>query len=486
MENRRGLSGGQYKPLTEEDIKKIHQTSLRVFSDIGVQVNLKEAVELFKAAGAAADLSTRIVKIPPDLVESLIDRAPAVIRLCGRGEPDELDCEIGGARVYMGTGGTALNVQDPGETTVRPSTLQDIVDMARLVDALDHIHLYMLNVYPNELSVECVDVNRFGAALNNTRKHIMGGVYTLEGVRQVIRMAEMIAGSAEKLRQRPFISMVSCNISPFKLDEHYGRLTVEIARSGIPVVTPAEPLCGATAPITLAGNLVVQNVDSLVGIMLTQLVNPGTPVLYGCISSITDLRDMKYLSGAIEMGLMNAASAQIAQFYHLPLYSTAGMSDAKVNDAQAGYETALTGLMVALAGGNFIHDAAGFLEFCLTASYDKLVIDNEIIGMIMRAVEGISVNDESLAFDLLKEIGPGGHFVSARHTRKHMRKEQYHPQLSDRDNREQWEQSGAKTAAARATEKVQSILNCPASGILSPGVRDQLKIEIPGLQPDIM
>ena len=486
MENRRGLSGGQYKPLTEEDIKKIHQTSLRVFSDIGVQVNLKEAVELFKAAGATADLSTRIVKIPPDLVESLIDRAPAVIRLCGRGEPDELDCEIGGARVYMGTGGTALNVQDPGETTVRPSTLQDIVDMARLVDALDHIHLYMLNVYPNELSVECVDVNRFGAALNNTRKHIMGGVYTLEGVRQVIRMAEMIAGSAEKLRQRPFISMVTCNISPFKLDEHYGRLTVEIARSGIPVVTPAEPLCGATAPITLAGNLVVQNVDSLVGVMLTQLVNPGTPVLYGCISSITDLRDMKYLSGAIEMGLMNAASAQIAQFYHLPLYSTAGMSDAKVNDAQAGYETALTGLMVALAGGNFIHDAAGFLEFCMTASYDKLVIDNEIIGMIMRAVEGITVNEDTLAFDLLKEIGPGGHFVSARHTRKHMRKEQYHPQLSDRDNRAQWVESGAKSAAARATDKVQNILNHPASGILSPKVREQIKVEIPGLQPDIL
>ena len=486
MKNRSGLSGGHYKPLTEEDIKEIHQTSLRVFSDIGVQVNLKEALDLFKAAGAAADPSTRIVKIPPDLVESLIDRAPAVVRFCARDKGGRLDCEIGGARVYMGTGGTALNVQDPGETTARPSNLQDIADMARLVDALDHIHLYMLNVYPNELSVECVDVNRFGAALNNTRKHIMGGVYTLEGVRQVIRMAEMIAGSAEKLRQRPFISMVSCNISPFKLDEHYGRLTVEIARSGIPVVTPAEPLCGATAPITLAGNLVVQNVDSLIGVMLTQLVNPGTPVLYGCISSITDLRDMKYLSGAIEMGLMNAASAQMAQFYRLPLYSTAGMSDAKVNDAQAGYETALTGLMVALAGGNFIHDAAGFLEFCMTASYDKLVIDNEIIGMIMRAVEGIAVNEDTLAFDLLKEIGPGGHFVSARHTRKHMRKEQYHPQLSDRDNRAQWLQSGAKTAAARATEKVQDILNHPSSGILSPKVREQIKVEIPGLQPDIL
>jgi trimethylamine--corrinoid protein Co-methyltransferase len=319
----------------------------------------------------------------------------------------------------------------------------------------------MLNVYPNELSVEEVDVNRFGAALNRTRKHIIGGVYTVEGVRNVIRMAEIIAGSPEKLRQRPFISMVTCPISPFKLDEMYGQLTMEVARQNIPVVVPTEPLCGATAPITLAGNLVVQSVDTLAGVMLTQLANPGTPVFFGCISSITDLRDMKYLSGAIEMGLMNAAAAQMARFYQLPLYSTAGMSDSKVTDAQAGYETALTTLLVALAGGNLIHDAAGFLEFCLTASYDKLVIDNEINGMIMRAVEGITVNEETLAFDLLKKVGPGGHFVSARHTRRHMRSEQYHPQLSNRDNREKWEQTGAKDAKARAADKVRQVLEQP-------------------------
>ena len=280
--------------------------------------------------------------------------------------------------------------------------------------------------------------------------------------------------------------MVTCGISPLKLDEYYGNLTVTIARQGIPVVVPAEPLCGATAPITLAGNLVVQNVDSLVGVMLTQLVNPGTPVLYGCISSITDLRDMKYLSGAVEMGLMNAASAQMARFYKLPLYSTAGMSDAKVNDGQAGYETALTGLMVALAGGNFIHDAAGFLEFCLTASYDKLVIDNEIIGMIMRAVEGIRVDEEALAFDLMKKVGPGGHFVSARHTRKHMRFEQYQPLLSDRDNRDQWTRSGSKTTAARATEQVREILNHPPSHRLAHAVRDRIREQIPGIEPGIL
>jgi trimethylamine--corrinoid protein Co-methyltransferase len=295
----------------------------------------------------------------------------------------------------------------------------------------------------------------------------MGGVYTVEGVRNVIRMAEIIAGSPEKLRKRPFISMVACNISPFKLDQSYGQLAMEVAKQGIPVVVPAEPLCGATAPITLAGNLVVLNVDTLIGVMLTQLVNPGTPVLYGSVASITDMRDMKYLSGAIEMGLLNAGAAQMARFYNLPLYSTAGMSDSKINDTQAGYESALTGLLVALAGGNFIHDAAGFIEFCMTASYDKLVIDNEIIGMVMRAVEGIQVNDETLAFDVLKKAGPGGHFVSNRHTRKFMRTELYQPQLSDRNNRQDWEREGAKSAQARATEIVGEILAKPEIPILS-------------------
>jgi len=486
MKVRKGLSGGQYKPLSDKDIQEIHETSLKVLAEVGVEVNFPEARELFRDAGAEVDEASRIVRVNRDLVEELIQAAPSSVRLCGRDETGELDCEIGGDLVYMGTGGTALNVQDPGATDTRPSKLVDVMNMARLVDALDNIHFYMLNVYPNDLSVEEVDANRFGAALLWTRKHIMGGVYTLEGVRNVIKMAEFIAGSPQALRERPFISMVTCPISPFKLDKRYAELTIEAARNGIPVVVPAEPLCGATAPITLAGNIVVQNVDSLAGIMLTQLTSSGAPTLYGCISSITDLRDMKYLSGAVEMGLMNAASAQMAQFYQLPLYSTAGMSDSKVNDVQAGYESAITGLMVALAGGNLIHDAAGFLEFCMTASYDKLVIDNEIIGMVMRAVEGIEVNEETLAFDVLKEVGPGGHFISNRHTRRHMRSEQYIPQLSDRENRDRWEMNSSKDAWARATEKAREVLETPTESVVPQGTRETIKTDIPGLKDLIL
>ncbi|MGA9178422.1 MAG: trimethylamine methyltransferase family protein [Desulfobacterales bacterium] len=486
MKTRKGLSGGQYKAISEKDIIKIHETSLKVFAEVGVKVKLPEALELFENNGAKVDKDNRIVKISPDMVTEWIQRAPSAVLLCGRDESGDLDCEIGGNKVYFGTGGTALNVQDPGSNDARRSKLEDIVNMARMVDVLDNIHFYMLNVYPNDLSEKDVDVNRFGAALNRTRKHVMGGVYTVEGVRNVIKMAEFIAGSPGKLRDRPFISMVTCVISPLTLDEAYARLTMEAARHRIPVVVPSEPLCGATAPMTLAGNLVIQNVDSLAGVILAQMTTPGTPTLYGCISSITDLRDMKYLSGAVEMGLMNAASAQMAQFYDLPIYATAGMSDSKVNDAQAGYESAITNLMVALAGGNFIHDAAGFLEFCMTASYDKLVVDNEIIGMVMRAVDGIKVNDETLAFDLIKKAGPGGHFISARHTRRHMRSELYKPQHSDRENRDRWQKDGAEDSRQRATGKAQEILARPSQSVIPGDIRERIKQEIPGIRSFIM
>ncbi|MCK5436650.1 MAG: trimethylamine methyltransferase family protein [Desulfobulbaceae bacterium] len=486
MKTRKGLAGGQYTPLSEKDIKKIDDASMQIFEEVGVQVNFPAALETFLEAGATVDEKQNIVKMDRGLVKELLSSAPATITLYGRDESGEHDLEIGGNRVYMGTGGTALNVQDPGSNDSRRAELRDIMNMARLVDHLDNIHFYMLNVYPSDLSVKGIDVNRFGAGLNRTRKHIMGGVYTLDGVRNVIKMAEKIAGSPETLRKRPFISMVACPISPFKLDQSYGELAVEAAKNNIPVVVPAEPLCGATAPITLAGNLVVQTVDTLAGIIMTQLANPGSPAIYGCISSITDLRDMKYLAGAVEMGLMNAGAAQMAQFYNLPFYATAGMTDSKTIDAQAGYESAITSTLVALAGANFIHDAAGFVEFCMTASYDKLVVDNEIIGMVMRAVEGIEVNDRTLALDDIKKVGPGGHFVSSRHTRKYMRTEQYRPELSDRNTRDQWQADGSRDACQRATDYVRKVLEAPAENVLSEDVRAFIKAEIPAIQPFIM
>ena len=475
---RKGLAGGTFKPLTEEAISRIHQTVMKIIEEVGFEVNSEIALGFFEKAGGQVDREKRRVCLPQDKAMELIRVAPSEVKLCGQDEKN--DILLGGNRVHAGTGGTALYIYEPDSGQKRQATLQDLKSIARLVDHLDNIHLFMLPTYPNELPVEQIDVNRFFAGLDNTTKHIMGGIYTLDGVEQVICMAEIVAGSAEALRQRPIISMITCSISPMKLDGHYGDLVVNIAKKGIPLVCPAEPLCGSTSPVTLAGNLVIQTVDSLMGVMLTQIVNPGTPVIFGSVSTNTDLRDLKYLAGSIEMGLLNAAGAQMAQFYQLPFYATGGMTDSKVLDAQSGYESALTSLLCALAGANYIHDAAGLMEFALTMCYEKLVIDNEILGMVMRAVEGIRVDDETLAYDLIKQVGPGGNFVIAKHTRRFMRREHYQPTLSDRRHREEWEAKGAKATWEIAAERVKELLAANKYS-LPDTVRKQVLTEIEGI-----
>jgi trimethylamine--corrinoid protein Co-methyltransferase len=475
---RKGLPGGSYKPLSDEAIEKIHQTAMQVIEEVGFEVNSPAAQQYFKQAGATVDTEKRIVRLARKTVLELIENAPSEFTLCSIDENN--DIQLGGSRVHTGTGGTALYIYEPDTGEKRLASLSDLKNIAKLVDGLDNIHLLLLPTYPNELPVDQIDVNRFYAGLNNTSKHIMGGVYTLEGIQNVIKMAEILTGGKEQLRKRPIISMIACCMSPLKLDEHYADMMILIAKNGIPLVCPAEPLCGATSPTTVAGNVLMQTVDSLMGIMLAQIVNPGTPVIFGSVATSTDLRDLKYLAGAVEMGLTNAGSAQIAQYYKLPFYATGGMTDSKVLDSQSGYESAITNLLCALAGSNFIHDSAGLMEFAMTVCLEKYVIDNEILGMVMRAVEGIKVNEDTLAFDLIKQVGPGGNFVTSKHTRHHMRKEHYVPSLSDRNLREDWEAEGGKTTWERAKTKVKQIIGNNDYG-LPEDVKSKVLLEIPGI-----
>jgi trimethylamine--corrinoid protein Co-methyltransferase len=475
---RKGLPGGSFKPLNKTSIRRIDQTVMRIIEEVGFEVNSNAALKLFESAGGKVNWENCQVCLPREKVTKLIGMAPSEITLCGQDEKH--DIYLGGTRVYAGTGGTALYIFQPETGEKRPAILDDLKRITKLVDQLDNIHLFMLPTYPTDLPADKVDVNRFFAGLDSTQKHIMGGVYTPEGVSQVIRMAEIVAGSREALQRRPLISMVTCSISPMRMDEQYGDLLIAIAKSGIPLVCPAEPLCGATSPVTLAGNVVIQTVDSLMGVILTQIVNPGAPVIFGSVASTTDLRRLNYLAGSVEMGLLNAAGAQMAQFYQLPFYATGGMTDSKVLDSQSGYETAITSLLCALAGANFIHDAAGFMEFALTACYEKFVIDNEILGMVMRAVDGIKVNDDTLAFDLIKQVGPGGNFISSKHTRQFMRNEHYQPSLSDRNSREEWMSKGEKNTWERASVMVPQLI-ANHNYTLPDEIRNRILSEITGI-----
>ncbi len=451
-----GFEGGQYRPLHESDIKQIHDTVMRILQEIGIQVSAKKGFKLFKEKGARVSEEKQIVYISPSMFEDLIALAPSEIVLYGREERNNI--VLGGKRVHFGSGGTALNILDLETGQKRPSTLADVQNVSRLLDKLENVHFEVIPVYPNDLPPEKVDVNRFFAALQNTTKHVMGGTYTLEGTKNVIRMGEILAGGAEKLRREPFISLITCVMSPLKIDDTYGEFLMTVAEAGIPLAIPAEPIAGATSPVTIAGTLANLCCETMAGILLAQLVNPGTPCLFGSVGTGADPRTMGYVSGSVEEGLINAAAAQMAQFYGIPFYATAGQSDAKCIDAQAGWEGAITNLLVAMAGANFIHDAVGLLEFCMTACYEKYVIDNEIVGEVIRVLRGIEVSPETLAFEVTRRVGPGENYLSEDHTCDYIRQEHFIPAVADRNDRETWMNSGRKDTFQRAHEMVLEIL----------------------------
>jgi len=475
------IAGGQYRPLTDQGVRKIHESALTLLSEIGVEVHTKLAFETFQKKGAVCDASRKLVKMSTTMVEDAIAKAPKKVVLCGREEKHDLFCE--GKNVYLGTGGTVLNVIDLETDQKRQTLLQDVRDIARLCDALENVHFMVLPVYPNDLPPQEVDINRFHSSIMNCSKHLMGGIYTLKGTLDVIKMAETIAGSSKALRERPFVSFITCVVSPLKIDDLYGDILYHIAQAGMPVAIPAEPLSGATSPVTIAGLLTGLHAETLSGLVLTQLVNPGTPVLYACTATSTDLRTMGYVSGSVEMGLINAGAAVMAQYLNLPNYTTAGMSDSKIVDTQNGYEKAITNVLVALSGSNFIHDAAGLVEFASTASYKQYVIDNEIIGMVMRAVRGIEVSDETVAIDTYRRVGPGGNFLSDPHTVQWMRREHYIPKLSDRQLRVNWEKSGKPCVEEKAKTIAATILKEHKPLGLPKELNDQLRKMFPEIRP---
>ncbi len=474
------FDGGQLRLLKEDDIKAVHEASVQLLGEVGVKVKSKAAREVFRSNGAEVDTATEIVKIPRDLLEKAISDAPSRVILYGREEKNDLHLEK--ARTYLGTGGTVLYALDLETGQKRRTNTQDLRDIGKMVDALENVSFYVINTYPQNVPDEAADINRFYWAITSTSKHVMGGMYTMKGLKDAIRLAEEIAGGPEKLRERPFVSFITLMVSPLVMDGLYTEFIMEIARKGLPLAIPSEPLAGATAPVTLAGTIALNNAESLAGITLAQLVNPGTPVLYGSTSSIMDLKKGYYVAGAIESAMINAALAQMAQYYQLPMYGTGGMSDSKINDSQAGYESALTAMTVALSGCNYIHDAVGLLEMCQVFSYEKMVIDDEIIGNIFRVMRGIEVNPDTLAVDRLKEIGPAGNFLVDIHTTRHFRKEFFFPKVADRRTRIDWQAAGSPDTAKRAHQMVREILAGHKPTPVDAALRARLRRQFPEIQ----
>ncbi len=452
-----GLSGGSYRPLAEAEVARIVAAAKTVLNRTGIQVAPSPCRETFRAAGCRIDDDRDRVYIGHKLVEQALATAAREVLLAGRSPQHDL--RLGGRRVYMGTGGQAVKILDL-DGRVRETRLSDNYDIGRLCDTLEHIHFYMRPVVPRDLATEQIDVNQFYACLAATQKHVMANAYLAEKVAEQRALAEMLAGGAEALDRRPLISYSNCwTVSPLRYATETVEVLDRIVAHRLPVVISSAPQAGATSPAALAGTLVQIIAEQLSGIVYVNLLNPGHPLILGCVPAQADLRSGAFVGGSAEFALLNAACAQIAQYLDLPIYNSSGISDSKLPDAQAGAEKGITGLAAALAGSNYIHHSAGFLESLLTVAYEQYVIDNDVNGAIMRLLKGIEVTEESLSLDVIDEVCRGpGHFLGHPQTLALMNSEYLYPALLDRDSRDDWEAKGARDIREAARARARKVL----------------------------
>jgi len=478
----KGLSGGQYKPLSEDGITTIHNAAITILEKTGMtfESGLDDTLNMLESAGARVDRAQGRIRFPGKLIDAQVTKAPGRVVLYSRDGKNDLDLTEN--RVYLGTGGAAIKVLDLETGTPRSTTLQDIYQIGRLVDRLNHIHFYLRPCIPTDITESDYDINMFYACLKSTSKHVMSGVNNEAGFHRIVDLASMIAGDTGFLQKRPFISIItSFAISPLKLCTQSTRIMQEANRQGIPVALSAAPMSGSTSPMTMAGTLAQLHAEQLAGICICQLTQSGAPLLYGGIPGMANLKTMGYLGGAVECGMMNAAIHQLAHRIGVPNYNSSGLTDAKVPDAQAGWEKAMTTLLAVMGGSNYIHHAAGMLESMLAVAYEQYVIDDEIIGMCCKVLDGIKVDPDHLALDVIDSIGPGGNFMTSEHTLKYMRKE-YFPGngVTDSRSRDKWEKDGGLDARARARNLAKRILSeAPASHIsedMDQAIRNRFNI----------
>jgi trimethylamine--corrinoid protein Co-methyltransferase len=455
--------------LSRERCSTIHRASLAVLERTGVEVQEPSAVELFEAAGCVVD--GRRVRIPADLVERTLESTPRSVRIHDRNGSTAMVLED--CNVYFGTGSDTPNVVDPVTGLRRPCVLEDIVNVTRVVDALDNLSFAMCSGIASDVHPDISDIHHFEALVTNTTKPIVFTAWSLENLKTIVAMAEFVAGGAQRLGESPFLILYTEPISPLVLPEISTQKLMYMASRSLPVVFAPSVTTGATGPVTLAGGLVQGNAEILAGFVLANLVQEGTPLIYGGSGEPLDMSTSLMCYAAPEAMMMVAAYTDMARHYDLPLFGYAGCSDSPVYDQQASLESALWILLSTLTGGNLVHDV-GYINNGLTTSFEQLVVSDEVIGMVRRIAGGIEVTEETMALDLIDTVGPGGEFLTSGHTLQHFRGNWF-PKLISRRSFEEWDRNGGKDTGARANDRVLAILKNHRPEVLGDAISRELR-----------
>lgn len=459
----------QFRVLSESQLEELHSAALEILRRTGVDILEEEARELLREAGAKVDGSR--VRISPGLVEWATRAAPSQVVICDRNSTPAMYLER--RKSYYGTGSDTHNVIDPYTGERRVAVKADIAKVARVCDYLPNIDFVMCMGIANDVTESISDLHHFEAMVNNTKKPIVSTAWNLNNLKDIVEMAEVVAGGPEALRCNPSMVLYLEPISPLQITLEATEKLLYMASKGLPVIWTPGQVGGATSPMTIAGALAQGNAEALIGLVITQLKREGSPVIYGGCALPMDMATMLAAYGAPEFMLSVAAWADIAHYYRLPVWGYAGCSDSKVFDQQAALEGAMNTLMATLSGQNLIHDV-GYIESGLTTSLEQLVSSDEVIGMAKQIAKGIEISEETLALDVIDTVGPGGHFLGEEHTLRHFR-ENWFPALIDRSNYESWVGKGKKTLGQRANERVREILEAHVPEPLPEEVRGKLK-----------
>jgi len=440
--------------LSRGQIEKIHSATLKILEDVGVVVYEDSFLKFLADSGANIDFDKKTVKFSPSLVMECIKKTPKRVTLYARNP--KYDVELDDGKIYAhAVGGTATVIDLSGK--VRPSTRKDVADLTKLIDALPNIHTCTMVALPCDVPEQVRDVYCMAEQIQNTGKNVDATPLSDRGLPYMLELAEAVVGGEEELRKRPIITCSFSPTSPLKFSGDVVRIMVQGAKLGLPIAVLPCPLAGATSPVTLAGSLVQQNAETLAGLVMIQLVNAGTPFMYCPRVSPLDMQTGMTSSG-IEAALLSVGCVQVAKHYGLPSDVYGLDTSSKTLDEQVGFEKGLNGILPALAGANML-SGAGCVEGGITASYEQLVIDNEIFGMIFRAVKGIEVDEERLAIDVIAKVArEASNFLQQIHTLKHFRQEFYLSELSDRNPRSRWQEMGSKNIVEVAREKARKIL----------------------------
>jgi trimethylamine--corrinoid protein Co-methyltransferase len=481
---RAGLEGGRFRPLTDSDERNIHRAILDVLEQIGMGDPIPILRERALERGCRINEQGRLC-FPRALVEDVIANTPKHIQFLGR-EPRH-DLEIGGQRVHTYGGGEAVNMLDVGASRYRPSTLPDIYDAARLVDRMENIHAFSRLVVATEIADQkTCDINTAYASVAGTSKHVALTFNDASHVQPTLEMLHLVAGGERSFRERPFAHGGGCCvISPLRYGCDNAEVCVESIRFGAPVWVVMAPQAGATAPAALAGAVVQSVAEALAGLLLVDMVEPGFPVIIGPWPFVSDLRTGGFTGGSGEEAVVSAAAAQMVNYFGLPSSVGAGMTDAKTPDCQAGYEKALAVALAAHAGCNNVSESAGMLGSLMALSLEAMVIDNDMLGAVLRTVRGIEVNDDTLSLDVIRRVVHGeGHFLRTEQTLDLMRSEYEYPALADRRTPGEWEAAGSPDIRQQAGERVRSILSSHYPQYIEPAVDRRIRETFPILLPE--